>query len=869
LSDLLLLWPVLHLLRFLAYMVLVPFLIHTKVPEKICIQLTHLNESVTLNATLEYAGQNRSLIADLVTEKDLFECIQFTLPKSNSSSAAFLTVLVKGPTLEFRSRKSVLVKNSESLIFVQTDKSIYKPGQTVLFRIVCLDENFHPLNKVVSMLVLKPKNRLYQWRGIELKGGFTQLSFPLISEPIQGTYKVVVQKGSGGKVQHPFTVEEYVLPKFEVLVKLPKVISILDEKLKVTVCGLYTFGKPVPGLVSFHVCRKYNHAGTSCYGEDAKAICEEFSGQVDNHGCISEVVKTKIFQLRRAGYENKIQVEAKIKEEETGMNCGVEGQDQRVELTGTGSSEITSTISKVTFEQVDSHYKPGIPFFGQVKLVDGTDAPITNETIRISLEGSDYETNYTTDDQGRARFALDTSKFKSASVGLRVTDTYCYDRSWISPSYELGYFRATRFYSSSKSFLKIKPMSDTLSCGHTQEVRVYYILKSELVEEQKKIIFYYLVMARGGIVRAGTQVLAVEHGDVNGTFSLMLPVKSDIAPVAQMLIYTTSPSGEPIADSVKFQVEKCFANKVDLHFSPTEGLPASDTHLQVGASPGSLCAIRAVDSSILLMKPEAELSPDSVYSLLPVKEFQGYHHGSDMLPLDPQERCIVIEKIIVNGITYAPVSEPDEEDTYSILKVTSPCPFFVAVQREEQTHSGSFLLAKTLPQEVETVRKYFPETWIWDLVTVNSHGNAELPVTIPDTITEWKANSFCTSSDTGFGLSPTVSLRAFQPFFVELTLPYSVVRGEAFTLKATVFSYLTHCIRISILLAPSAHFQATPVEEEEESYCLCVNGRKTVSWAVTPKSLGKKHSNCDMFGGWIKGHRNLKRPGSGSSKFSG
>ncbi|XP_029769813.1 alpha-2-macroglobulin-like, partial [Terrapene carolina triunguis] len=109
--------------------------------------------------------------------------------------------------------------------------------------------------------------------------------------------------------------------------------------------------------------------------------------------------------------------------------------------------------------------------------------------------------------------------------------------------------------------------------------------------------------------------------------------------------------------------------------------------------------------------------------------------------------------------------------------------------------SGYSVMAETLPAAVETVRKYFPETWIWDLVPLTSNGSAELPLTIPDTITEWKANAFCTSSDTGFGLSPTVSLRAFQPFFVELTLPYSVVRGEAFTLKATVFNYLTRCIR--------------------------------------------------------------------------
>ncbi|NXD67608.1 A2MG protein, partial [Eolophus roseicapillus] len=252
------------------YTVLLPFLIHTDSSEKVCVQLTHLNESVTLSTTLEYQGENRSLIDDVVSEKDVFTCIPFSLPKSNSwSSVAFLTVMVKGATLEFSSRKSVLVKNYESLVFIQTDKPVYKPGQTVLFRIVSLDKDFRPVNE------MDPKqNRLYQWTKAELKMGLIELFFSLTSEPVQGTYRVVAQKASGKTVLHSFSVEEYVLPKFEVTVKMPKVITILDEKLKVTVCGLYTFGKPVPGLVSFRVCRKFKHPATTCYGEEAKAVCD-------------------------------------------------------------------------------------------------------------------------------------------------------------------------------------------------------------------------------------------------------------------------------------------------------------------------------------------------------------------------------------------------------------------------------------------------------------------------------------------------------------------------------------------------------------------------------------------------------------------
>uniref|UniRef100_A0A8C9P893 Uncharacterized protein n=1 Tax=Spermophilus dauricus TaxID=99837 RepID=A0A8C9P893_SPEDA len=113
------------------YMVLVPSLLHTVTPEKACLLLSHLNETVTISASLESLRENRSLFTDLVVEKDLFHCISFTLPRILSSSeVGFLTIQIKGPTQDFRKKNTVLVKNAQSLVFVQTDKPIYKPGQT-------------------------------------------------------------------------------------------------------------------------------------------------------------------------------------------------------------------------------------------------------------------------------------------------------------------------------------------------------------------------------------------------------------------------------------------------------------------------------------------------------------------------------------------------------------------------------------------------------------------------------------------------------------------------------------------------------------------------------------------------------------------
>lgn len=47
-----------------------------------------------------------------------------------------------------------------------------------------------------------------------------------------------------------------------------------------------------------------------------------------------------------------------------------------------------------------------------------------------------------------------------------------------------------------------------------------------------------------------------------GNFSFPIDISADLAPVTIMFVYTLHPSGEIVADSVKFQVDKCFKNKV-------------------------------------------------------------------------------------------------------------------------------------------------------------------------------------------------------------------------------------------------------------------------------------------------------------------
>uniref|UniRef100_A0A452UN73 Pregnancy zone protein-like n=1 Tax=Ursus maritimus TaxID=29073 RepID=A0A452UN73_URSMA len=819
------------------YVVLVPSLLYTGTPEKGCLLLSFLNETVTVSASLESLGGNQSLFTDLVVEKDLFHCVSFTLPRiSSSSEVAFLTVQIKGPTQDFRKRNTVLVKNTQSLVFVQTDKPIYKPGQTVKFRIVSVDENFHPLNELVGISSDPKRNRVGQWQSLRLESGLQQLAFPLSSEPIQGSYKVVVQKTSGERIEHPFTVEEFVLPKFEVKVQVPKIISILDEKVNVSVCGRYTYGKPVPGLATVSMCRKLFHP-TYCQKQE---FCEKFSQQLNSNGCITQEVKSNLLQIKNMGYEMQLKVEAKIREEGTDLV-----------FTGNGTSEISNIVTRVKFVKVDSHFRRGIPFFGQVLLVDGKDVPIPNKLVFISANEANYLYNATTNDQGLVQFSINTTNILANKISVMAYDkqpNLCFNSVWLREEHLTAQHVAKHAFSLRGNYVHLEPVAGTLPCGQTQIIKAYYIFNGEAIGEPKELIFYYLIMAKGSIVRSGTHAVSIELGD--GSFSLSFPVESDIAPIARLFIFTVLPDGEVLGDSESFEIENCLPNKVDLSFRPARSLPASHAHLRVSASPQSLCALRAVDQSVLLARPDAELSTDSVYSLLTMKDLTDFPENLDQQ--EEEEASCSHPYVIHKGAIYIPLPSYDEDDMYSFLKVKSLLIFIVpadecfnvssgASQYIPQFHSYNLMSANNMqsPEPVsETVRTYFPETWIWDLVVVDSSGVAEVGVTVPDTITEWKAGALCLSNDTGLGLSLPTSLRVFQPFFVELIMPYSVIRGEAFTLKATVLNYLPKCIRVSVELEASPAFLQSQNEKGKESYCICANERQTLSWTITPKTLG-------------------------------
>ncbi|MCJ8735439.1 hypothetical protein PDJAM_G00246920 [Pangasius djambal] len=259
----------------------------------------------------------------------------------------------------------------------------------------------------------------------------------------------------------------------------------------------------------------------------------------------------------------------------------------------------------------------------------------------------------------------------------------------------------------------------------------------------------------------------------------------------------------------------------------------------LSTTPGSLCSVRAIDQSLLLLRPENELNTESVFSMLPVQTLSGYPYN---IYDEDSYQCLGNPPIMENRVA-APVARltgyfPNygTVDVYStfrhigikiltnaIVRKPSECfnglPISEAIAvgvpallgREDVSGASGSSTGSVEP--VVTIRKYFPETWIWDLVSVSQTGAMAVGKKVPDSITTWQAGAFCTSP-VGFGVAPKTELTAFQPFFVSLTLPSSIIRGEVFTLKATVFNYLQSCMM-----------------------------SRTFSWTITPLVLGEVSIN--------------------------
>jgi CD109 antigen len=137
--------------------------------------------------------------------------------------------------------------------------------------------------------------------------------------------------------------------------------------------------------------------------------------------------------------------------------------------------------------------------------------------------------------------------------------------------------------------------------------------------------------------------------------------------------------------------------------------------------------------------------------------------------------------------------------------------------------------------EVERVRQYFPETWIWEDLETGSSGRASLDVTVPDSITTWMLRAVAVSRDLGLGVAEA-ELRAFQPFFLTLDMPYAAIRGEEFPVSVAIYNYVDAEQQIRVELEEADWFDL--LDEPVQMVTVGPNDLGSAQFTIRPRHLG-------------------------------
>lgn len=202
-------------------------------------------------------SNSRSAPPVAVTNAEGSNFLQLSLAvPATTTSGSYSLELLKSSTGEKLSTKPVEVVVGAELaaaaVIVETDKPVYKPGQTVNMRVISFSPSFMPKAGTATVTIKDPRSfAVGRWVEELDAYGVGKLQFPTSTEPMLGRWTVeAVVEAEGAKTTSSaaFTIDRYVLPTFEVNV-LPDSVTVYNGQSSVEgrlECR-YTYGEPLQG----------------------------------------------------------------------------------------------------------------------------------------------------------------------------------------------------------------------------------------------------------------------------------------------------------------------------------------------------------------------------------------------------------------------------------------------------------------------------------------------------------------------------------------------------------------------------------------------------------------------------------------------
>ncbi|OON18030.1 a-macroglobulin complement component [Opisthorchis viverrini] len=194
------------------------------------------------------------------------------------------------------------------------------------------------------------------------------------------------------------------------------------------------------------------------------------------------------------------------------------------------------------------------------------------------------------------------------------------------------------------------------------------------------------------------------------------------------------------------------------------------------------------------------------------------------------------------------------------------CPLMSMMRSGSQMDSDmpapNAVMANSIPSVKPRLRDFFPEVWLFEAVPIgkinSSSGQPTVGVqqslTAPDSITTWRASAFCTTKSNGLWIPDSNTVTVSMPFFLELTLPKQVKRGEIIYLPVSVFVARKEeldpkekgCyeVRVSTRVAREDWLR---VGVSDYSGCVCSGEKQTFQLGLVPQRLGQLNVTAEAY----------------------
>ncbi|XP_055599420.1 CD109 antigen-like isoform X3 [Uranotaenia lowii] len=746
----------------------------------------------------------------------------------------------------FKNETSLTFQPKSFSVLVQTDKAIYKPSDTVRFRVLVLDPNTKPLQKVDTIKVHitdGKNNRLKQWTDAKLTKGVFEGELPLSDAPVLGRWQIFVEVLGTTKSQE-FEVDEYVLPKYEVTIESPGITTLKDGKVRVIVRAKYTYGKPVKGEATVSAYPDFRFHYVQPFEKD---VITRKTIPIDGKGSTEFDL---VDEINLSGdYTREIVVEAVVEEELTGRKQNA-------------TTKIKIYDRRYKFDLIKSaeNFKPGLPYTAWLKGSFQDGAPIqdaTNQVIVTQEAGwprrNVSRDSYTLDKNGMAKLKINTDG-ETDSIDLKA--------EYLGSEFYLG--SISKGWINTKAYLRAKVLTDapTINKDVSVEVSATIPMKS----------FSYQILGRGDVIIGGT----IPVPDAK-THTFRFPASFAMVPRARLVVYLIQDDGELISDKVDIEFGNDLQNYLKVTLSKSQAKPAEDVDITIDTNSDSYVGLLGVDQSVLLLKSGNDLTSDKVFNELKMyeersyggfrkKRFAPWYHRPNFEDFNgagaaimtnanepPQNRSSATEP----PITYKVVRAPDGTPLYTVIeKEPRSLPVHAFKTNTRPPLAGPYAFSR-IPKPHKNVPRVFlskdiANTWLFDYAFSGFSGQKNITKKVPDTITSWIITGFSVNPVYGLGLTQQPrKLNVFLPFFVSTNLPYSVKRGEVVAIPIVVFNYMdTDQFAEVTFHNTEQEFEFADVENEilenpklelfrKTSVSIPANSGKTVSFMIKPTKLGQ------------------------------